>query len=284
MIVLEGRKVAAGVKAQAGMIAAQLMAEEDIKPGLAVVLVGDDPASNTYVNAKIKDCVSCHIESFDYRLPATVGQGELNDLIDRLNNDDSVDGILVQLPLPVHLDTQAVISRISPDKDVDGFHPVNMGKLMRFEEGLQPCTPAGIMRLLSDYNIDVAGKRAVVIGRSNIVGKPLALLLTQADATVTLCHSKTPCLEEIVKEADIVVSAVGKPRYLNRSFIKPGVLVIDVGINRDESGSLCGDVDYEDVKDLVGAITPVPGGVGPMTRAQLMLNTVWACKSRHGIW
>lgn len=280
--IINGKAVAAKVKAEASARVAHLK-ERGIPCGLAVVLVGDDPASSVYVRNKRKDCAECGIEAFDFDLPATCTQVELDALLDRLNADPAVSGILVQMPLPSHLDAEAAIARISPEKDVDGFHPVNLGRLMRGIPGPRPCTPAGVMRLLREYDIDPAGKQAVVLGRSAIVGKPMALMLMAADATVTICHSRTPNKAETAHRADIVISAIGRANLVKADWMAPGAVVIDVGMNRDEAGKLCGDVDYAQVEPIASAITPVPGGVGPMTRAMLMLNTVTAAERLAGI-
>jgi len=280
--IIDGKAVAAKVKQEAAARVARLT-EKGIPCGLAVVLVGDDPASSVYVRNKRKDCAECGIEAHDFDLPATCTQAELDALLDRLNADPAVSGILVQMPLPSHLDAEAAIARISPEKDVDGFHPVNLGRLMRGIPGPRPCTPAGIMRLLREYGVDPAGKQAVVLGRSAIVGKPMALMLMEADATVTICHSRTPNKAETAHRADIVISAIGRPKLVKADWMAPGAVVIDVGINRDENGKMCGDVDFDEVEPVAGAITPVPGGVGPMTRAMLMLNTVTAAERQHGI-
>ena len=280
--IIDGKAVAAQVRQEAAARAAAL-ASMGAPCGLAVVLVGQDAASAVYVRNKRRDCAQCGIRSYDYDLPATTTQSELDDLLARLNADDQVSGILVQMPLPSHLDPERAVAQISPEKDVDGFHPVNLGRLMRGLPGPRPCTPAGVMRLLRAYGIDPAGRRAVVLGRSTIVGKPMALMLMEADATVTICHSRTPNKVETSHEADIVVSAIGRPRLVKADWMRPGATVIDVGMNRDEQGRLCGDVDFEEVEPVCGAITPVPGGVGPMTRAMLMLNTVTAAERLAGI-
>lgn len=277
---IDGKRVAAGVRAEAGMYVAEL-AQEDITVGLAVVLVGDDPASKVYVANKQRDCVACGITPYDHHLPEQTSQAELNALIDTLNRDPDVNGILVQLPLPKHLNEEEVIALIAPEKDVDGFHPQNLGRLLRGLDTLKACTPSGVMRLLRDYDVDPAGKRAVIVGRSNIVGKPMAVMLLNANATVTVCHSKTENLKDICREADILVCAIGRAKMIDASYVKPGAVVIDVGMNRDEDGKLCGDVDFASVSQVAGALTPVPGGVGPMTRAMLMLNTVQACKEQN---
>ena len=280
--IIDGKAVAAKVRQEAAARVASL-AKAGIPCGLAVVLVGEDPASSVYVRNKRRDCAQCGITSFDYDLPATTTQAELDDLLARLNEDSQVSGILVQMPLPAHLDAERAVAQISPEKDVDGFHPVNLGRLMRGLPGPRPCTPAGVMRLLREYDIDPAGKRAVVFGRSTIVGKPMALMLMEADATVTICHSRTPNKVETSHQADIVVSAIGHAELVKADWMKPGAVVIDVGMNRNAEGKLCGDVDFAEVEPVAGAITPVPGGVGPMTRAMLMLNTVVAAERLAGI-
>ncbi len=262
---------------------AQALAARGIRPGLAVVLVGDDPASQVYVRNKAKACEELGFYSEVHRLPATTPQAELLALIERLNGQADIHGILVQLPLPDHIDEKAVIDAIAVGKDVDGFHPVNVGKLVIGDDALLPCTPAGIIELLKRSGIPIAGKRAVVIGRSNIVGKPAALLLLRENATVTVCHSKTPDLPGTVRQADIVVAAVGVPRLVKGDWIKPGAAVIDVGVNRLPDGKLCGDVDFDAAQETAGWITPVPGGVGPMTITMLMANTLKAAKRAHGL-
>ena len=280
--IIDGKAVAAKVKQEAAARVAQLKAKGRAC-GLAVVLVGDDPASAVYVRNKRRDCVECGIEALDYDLPATCTQEELEELLSELNADPAVSGILVQMPLPGHLDPERAIAHISPEKDVDGFHPVNLGRLMRGLDGPRPCTPTGVMRLLREYDVPVAGKQAVVLGRSTIVGKPMALMLMEEHATVTICHSKTPNAAETSQRADIVISAIGRPNLVKADWMAPGATVIDVGMNRDENGRLCGDVDYAEVEPVAGAITPVPGGVGPMTRAILMLNTVTAAERLAGM-
>lgn len=280
--IVDGKAVAAKVKQEAAARVAQLKAKGRAC-GLAVVLVGDDPASAVYVRNKRRDCVECGIEALDYDLPATCTQEELEELLSELNADPAVSGILVQMPLPGHLDPERAIAHISPEKDVDGFHPVNLGRLMRGLDGPRPCTPTGVMRLLREYNVPVAGRQAVVLGRSTIVGKPMALMLMEEHATVTICHSKTPNAAETSQRADIVISAIGRPNLVKADWMAPGATVIDVGMNRDENGRLCGDVDYAEVEPVAGAITPVPGGVGPMTRAMLMLNTVTAAERLAGM-
>lgn len=280
--IIDGKAVAAKVKQEAAARVAQLKAKGRAC-GLAVVLVGDDPASAVYVRNKRRDCVECGIEALDYDLPATCTQEELEELLSELNADPAVSGILVQMPLPGHLDPERAIAHISPEKDVDGFHPVNLGRLMRGLDGPRPCTPTGVMRLLREYNVPVAGRQAVVLGRSTIVGKPMALMLMEEHATVTICHSKTPNAAETSQRADIVISAIGRPNLVKADWMAPSATVIDVGMNRDENGRLCGDVDYAEVEPVAGAITPVPGGVGPMTRAMLMLNTVTAAERLAGM-
>ncbi|MCR5509017.1 MAG: bifunctional methylenetetrahydrofolate dehydrogenase/methenyltetrahydrofolate cyclohydrolase FolD [Lachnospiraceae bacterium] len=243
---------------------------------LAVIQVGNDPASTVYVGNKKKACAYIGIESESFELPEETTQDELLEVIDRLNDDPGITGILVQLPVPAHIDEDTIIRRISPLKDVDGFHPMSVGALCIGEKGFVSCTPAGIMKLLEYSGIDVSGKECVVIGRSNIVGKPMSLLLLRANGTVTICHSKTKNLKEVASRADILVVAIGRPRMINEEYVKDGAVVIDVGIHRMEDGKLCGDVDFDRVKDKCSAITPVPGGVGPMTIAMLMYNVVSA--------
>lgn len=246
------------------------------KPGLAVVLVGDNPASRVYVNGKKKDCGECGIYSEEYALPAETSQAELLELIHTLNGHSDIDGILVQLPLPRHLDEKVVLLAIQPDKDVDCFHPFNVGQLMIGERGFKPCTPAGVMRMLEEYHIDPAGKHCVIVGRSNIVGKPQALLMLGKNATVTICHTKTRDLKEECLRADILIAAAGKAGLITGDMVKEGAVVVDVAMNRNDQGKLCGDVAFEQAAERAGYITPVPGGVGPMTRAMLMENTLYA--------
>lgn len=254
------------------------VADNNIKATLAVIQVGNDPASSVYVGNKKKACEYIGIGSASYELPEETSEEELLKLIDDLNADDSINGILVQLPVPKHIDDKKIIERISPLKDVDGFHPESVGNLCIGRDGFVSCTPAGIIELLKRSDITIEGKECVVIGRSNIVGKPMALLLIANNGTVTVCHSKTKDLKAVCKRADILVAAVGKPKMINSEYVKEGAVVIDVGIHRMENGKLCGDVDFDDVKDIVSAITPVPGGVGPMTIAMLMVNCVKAAK------
>ena len=251
------------------------------RPGLAVVLVGDDPASRVYVNGKKKDCAECGIYSEEYHLPQEATQAQLLELVRTLNEREEMDGILVQLPLPAHLDEREVLLAIRPDKDVDCFHPFNVGQLMIGEQSFQPCTPAGVMRMLEEYGIDPAGKHCVVVGRSNIVGKPQAMLMLQKNATVTICHTRTRNLKELCLQADILVAAAGRAGLITGDMVKEGAVVVDVAMNRNEAGKLCGDVDYAAAVERASYITPVPGGVGPMTRAMLMENTLYAARS-HG--
>jgi len=280
--IIDGKAFAAALRARVGEAAATFETQAGRKAGLAVVLVGEDPASAVYVRSKGKATVAANMESFEHRLPADTDQGTLIALVDALNADPTVDGILVQLPLPGHLDEQAVLLRISPDKDVDGFHPVNAGRLATGIDGFVPCTPLGCLMLLKDQLGDLSGKDAVVIGRSNIVGKPMAALLTAASATVTLAHSRTKDLPGHVSRADIVVAAVGRAGFVKGEWLKPGATVIDVGINRTDNG-LTGDVEFESAASVAGAITPVPGGVGPMTIACLLRNTLVAAHRREAL-
>lgn len=273
--VLNGKELAIKIKSELKSEVEGLK-EKGILPGLAVIIVGNDPASRVYVNSKKKACEEIGIESFEYALNEDVSEEELIELIHKLNNDDKVNGILVQLPLPKQIDEDKVINSIDIMKDVDAFHPVNVGKLMTGNPVFLPCTPAGVMELIKESGIDIAGKECVVIGRSNIVGKPMAILLLSQNGTVTICHSKTTNIEEKIRNADIVVAAVGIPEFVKGDCIKPGAVVIDVGINRLEGKKLVGDVEFETASKVSSAITPVPGGVGPMTIAMLMKNTVKA--------
>ena len=276
-VMIDGKAVSAAVRQEIARDAAELTARGRM-PSLAVVIVGEDPASKVYVRNKHRACAECGITSFQYELPADTTQRELLSLIWRLNADMDVDGILCQLPLPAHLDEQAVIDAIRPDKDVDAFHPQNTGRIMTGDYAFLPCTPAGIMELLRRYDIPVEGKHAVVIGRSNIVGKPMAMLLLGANATVTVCHSKTKNLAELTRQADILVASVGRPNFVTADMVKPGAVVVDVGINRLPDGKLCGDVDFDAVSPIASHITPVPGGVGPMTITMLLRNTITAAR------
>lgn len=282
MNIIDGKAVSKKVKEDVKAECEQLKAK-GITPGLAVIIVGDDPASQVYVHNKEVACEACGFYSVKYALPAETTQDELNALVDKLNKDDKINGILCQLPLPSHLDDKEVINRIDPLKDVDAFHPVNVGAIMIGDYNYLPCTPAGVMELIHSTGIDVSGKKAVVIGRSNIVGKPMAMLLLHENATVEITHSRTQNLADITKEADILVAAIGKAKFVKADMVKDGAVVIDVGMNRDENGKLCGDVDFEDVKNKCSFITPVPGGVGPMTIAMLMKNTLTAAKIQNGI-
>lgn len=281
-VIIDGKKISACFRSEVAAETAALK-EKGINTTLAVIIVGNDPASRTYVNNKKKACAECGIISEEYALPESTTQEELLALVNELNARDDVNGILCQLPLPGHLDSEAVIEAISPKKDVDAFHAANVGKIMIGNYDFLPCTPAGVMGMLAYENIEVEGKNCVVIGRSNIVGKPMAMLLLHKDATVTICHSKTKNLAEITSGADILVAAVGKAKFVTADMVKDNAVVIDVGMNRDENGKLCGDVDYENVKEKASAITPVPGGVGPMTIAMLMKNTLKAVKLQNNI-
>ena len=280
--IIDGKAFALGLRERIAAQVADFVAAAGRKPGLAVVLVGEDPASAVYVRSKGKATVAAGMASFEHRLPADVAQDDLLALVDTLNADPAVDGILVQLPLPGHLDELAVTTRIDPDKDVDGFHPVNAGRLATGLEGFVPCTPLGCVMLLKDQLGDLTGLDAVVIGRSNIVGKPMAQLLLRESCTVTIAHSRTRDLSSVVKRADIVVAAVGRPEMIKGEWIKPGATVIDVGLNRTTTG-LVGDVDFAGAASVAGAITPVPGGVGPMTIAVLLRNTLVSAGRREGI-
>lgn len=282
MNIIDGKAVSKKVKEDVKAECEQLKAK-GVTPGLAVIIVGDDPASQVYVHNKEVACEACGFYSVKYALPAETTQEELNALIDKLNKDDKINGILCQLPLPSHLDDKEVINRIDPLKDVDAFHPVNVGAIMIGDYNYLPCTPAGVMELIHSTGVDVSGKKAVVMGRSNIVGKPMAMLLLHENATVEITHSRTQNLADITKEADILVAAIGKAKFVKADMVKDGAVVIDVGMNRDENGKLCGDVDFEDVKDKCNFITPVPGGVGPMTIAMLMKNTLTAAKIQNGV-
>jgi methylenetetrahydrofolate dehydrogenase (NADP+)/methenyltetrahydrofolate cyclohydrolase len=280
--IIDGKAFALGLRERVAQQVASFRAAAGRAPGLAVVLVGEDPASSVYVRNKHKATIGAGMESFEHKLPTDTPQAELIALVDRLNADPAVDGILVQLPLPDHIDERAVTTRIDPDKDVDGFHPVNAGRLATGLNGFVPCTPLGCLMLLKDQLGDLAGLDAVVIGRSNIVGKPMAQLLIKESCTVTVAHSKTKDLSSVVKRADIVVAAVGRPEMVKGEWIKPGATVIDVGINRTERG-LVGDVDFAGALSVAGAVTPVPGGVGPMTIAVLLRNTLVSAHRRADV-
>ncbi len=271
--IIDGKVISAQVKDEVKEKTAKLLEKTGVQVCLAVILVGEDPASQVYVRNKKRACEYVGFKSLSYELPESTSQEELLELIEKLNNDDTVHGILVQMPLPKHIDEKTVIDTISPKKDVDGFHPMNVGALCIGEEGFVSCTPAGVIQLLKRSDIEISGKECVIIGRSNIVGKPMALLMLRENATVTVAHSRTKDLADVVRRADIVIAAIGKPKAITADFIKEGAVVIDVGINRNlETGKLCGDVDYENVAPKCSAITPVPGGVGPMTIAMLMNN------------
>lgn len=276
--VINGKQIVADIR---GKLKEEIdvLAAEGFRPGLAVVLVGEDPASAVYVRNKAKACEQVGIYSEVHRLPAETSQTELLELVDKLNRDTKIHGILVQLPLPNHISEDAVIDAIAVEKDVDGFHPINVGNLSIGKPSLLPCTPAGVIEIIKRTGITISGKRAVVIGRSNIVGKPVSMLLLRENATVTVCHSRTENMKELCREADILVVAIGKPKFVTKEFVKPGAVVIDVGINRLEDGTLAGDVDFNDVLDTAGPITPVPGVVGPMTITMLLHNTLQAAKA-----
>lgn len=277
MIVMDGKAVSAAVKDEVKKEVEELKTKGKV-PSLAVVLVGNDPASKVYVGNKKKACEYCGIKSLEYLLEESTSEQELLGLIDVLNKEPTVNGILVQLPLPSHINEQHIINAINPHKDVDAFHPVNVGKIMTGNPDFLPCTPAGVMEIFKKYNIETAGKDCVIIGRSNIVGKPMSMLMLAADSTVTVCHSKTKDLKQKCKNADIIIAAVGRADFVTADMVKEGAVVIDVGINRTENGKLCGDVDFAEVSKKASYITPVPGGVGPMTIATLMKNTLSAFK------
>ncbi|PGM95062.1 bifunctional methylenetetrahydrofolate dehydrogenase/methenyltetrahydrofolate cyclohydrolase FolD [Bacillus cereus] len=280
-VIIKGNEVAEKKRAQLKEEVVKLK-EQGIVPGLAVILVGEDPASRSYVKGKEKGCEQVGIYSELIELPETIAEERLLAEIDRLNGDDRINGILVQLPLPKHIEEKAIIERISPEKDVDGFHPISVGRMMTGQDTFLPCTPHGILELVKETNLDISGKHVVVIGRSNIVGKPVGQLFLNENATVTYCHSKTRNIEELSKLADILIVAVGRPKMVTADYIKEGAVVIDVGVNRLETGKLCGDVDFDNVLDVAGYITPVPKGVGPMTITMLLHNTVESAK-RAGV-
>ncbi|WP_029179913.1 bifunctional methylenetetrahydrofolate dehydrogenase/methenyltetrahydrofolate cyclohydrolase [Streptococcus suis] len=277
MTVIDGK--ALGVKLQAALAekTARLKEEKGLVPGLVVILVGENPASQVYVRNKERSALAAGFKSEVVRVPDTISESDLLDLIERYNQDDEWHGILVQLPLPAHISEEKVLLAIDPDKDVDGFHPTNMGKFWSGHPVMIPSTPAGIMEMFKEYQIDLEGKTALVIGRSNIVGKPMAQLLLDANATVTIAHSRTKNLAELARQADILVVAIGRGHFVTKEFVKPGAVVIDVGMNRDENGKLIGDVKYDEVSEVASYITPVPGGVGPMTITMLMAQTYEAC-------
>jgi len=276
--IIDGKQLAQDIRNEIKQEVSELK-KEGLIPGLSVILVGDDPASQSYVKGKEKGCEEVGIASQLIRRPATISQQELLDLIHELNQDPAVHGILVQLPLPKHLSEDLVIQAIDPKKDVDGFHPINVGNMMIGQPCFLPCTPHGVIEMIKRTGMNISGKHAVVIGRSNIVGKPVSMLLLQENATVSICHSKTPNLSEITRQADILVVGVGKANMIGADHVKPGAVVIDVGVNRIETGKLVGDVRFDEVKDVAGYLTPVPGGVGPMTITMLLKNTVQACKN-----
>ena len=282
MAIIDGKAVSRAVREQVAAETAQLK-EKGIVPGLAVIIVGEDPASQVYVNNKEKACAEVGFYSEKFALPESTNQQELNALVEELNARKDINGILCQLPLPAHLNDKEVINLISPEKDVDAFHPVNVGAIMIGDYNFLPCTPAGVMELIHSTGVDISGKKAVVIGRSNIVGKPMAMLLLHENATVEITHSKTKNLSEITSQADILVAAIGKAKFVTADMIKEGAVVIDVGMNRDENGRLCGDVDFASAADKCSFITPVPGGVGPMTISMLMKNTLTAAKLQNGL-
>ena len=279
---IDGKLVSNNIRQEIKEKVSSLLSKHSQVPGLAAVLVGDNPASEIYVRNKRKACADVGIYSEEYKLPEDTTQDELLKIIDGLNNNDKINGILVQLPLPNHIDESLILKSVSPQKDVDGFHPVNAGLLFQGEQKFIACTPHGIIKMLEFYNIDIQGKNAVVLGRSNIVGKPASMLLLQKHATVTICHSRTKNLQEILKEADIIVAAIGRAHFVTKDMVKEGAVVIDVGINRLDTGKLAGDVDFENVKDLCSHITPVPGGVGPMTITMLLWNTVMSLEDSIG--
>ncbi|MBE6876870.1 MAG: bifunctional methylenetetrahydrofolate dehydrogenase/methenyltetrahydrofolate cyclohydrolase FolD [Ruminococcus sp.] len=281
--IIDGKQVSANVKEQVRQETETLFQKYGKKPGLAVVIVGNDPASRVYVNNKKKACETVGFQSFEYALPEDTTQAELLELVESLNADRNVNGILVQLPVPKQIDDKAIINAISAEKDVDAFHPENVGRIMIGEYAFLPCTPAGVMELIDSTGVEISGKKCVVIGRSNIVGKPMAMLLLHRSGTVTICHSRTQNLAEITREADILVAAVGKANFVTGDMIKEGAVVIDVGMNRLENGKLCGDVNFAEAEQKASYITPVPGGVGPMTIAMLMKNTLTAFKTQNQI-
>ncbi|MDE5883973.1 MAG: bifunctional methylenetetrahydrofolate dehydrogenase/methenyltetrahydrofolate cyclohydrolase FolD [Oscillospiraceae bacterium] len=278
---IDGKQVSAAVKEQVRLETEKLVQESGKRPGLAVVIVGNNPASRVYVNNKKKACETVGFQSFEYTLPEDTTQEELLELVQTLNSDSNVNGILVQLPVPPQIDDKAIINAISAEKDVDAFHPENVGRIMIGDYAFLPCTPAGVMELIDSTGVEISGKKCVVIGRSNIVGKPMAMLLLHRSGTVTICHSRTQDLASVTREADILVAAVGKANFVTADMVKDGAVVIDVGMNRLENGKLCGDVDFAQVEPKASWITPVPGGVGPMTIAMLMKNTLTAFKQQN---
>lgn len=281
--IIDGKAVSQSVKDRIKAEAAALKEKYGVTAGLAVIIVGDNPASRIYVNNKKKSCEYVGFDSYEYALPEETTEEELLELIKKLNNDDKIDGILCQLPLPKHIDENVIINNISPNKDVDAFHPVNVGKIMIGDYSFVPCTPAGVMELIASTGVDIKGKECVVVGRSNIVGKPMSMLLLHKSGTVTICHSKTADLKAECKRANILVAAVGVANLIKGDMIKEGAVVIDVGMNRLDNGKLCGDVEFESASKIAGYITPVPGGVGPMTIAMLMKNTLTAAKINRNL-
>jgi methylenetetrahydrofolate dehydrogenase (NADP+)/methenyltetrahydrofolate cyclohydrolase len=279
-VIVSGKELATEKRAFIKEEVSKLSIEKNIQPSLAVILIGEDPASQSYVRAKEKACEAAGIRSILEKYPSSITQSELLERINHFNKDNSVHGILVQLPLPEHIDELAVIEHISPAKDVDGFHPVNIGKMMIDQDTFLPCTPYGIVEMIKSLNVSISGKHVVVIGRSNIVGKPVGQLLLKEDATVTYCHSRTKDLASITKQADILIAAVGRAKLIGPDYVKDGAIVIDVGVNRLETGKLCGDVDFEMVKEKASYITPVPGGVGPMTITMLLQNTLQSAQNQ----
>ncbi|MCR8659294.1 bifunctional methylenetetrahydrofolate dehydrogenase/methenyltetrahydrofolate cyclohydrolase FolD [Paenibacillus endoradicis] len=281
-LIIDGKQISADMRNEMISEVAELK-QKGVTPGLAVILVGEDAASIVYVGSKEKACIQLGMYSEVHRMAADSSEEQVLALIEKLNNQDSINGILVQLPLPKHINEKAIIDAIRVDKDVDGFHPESVGNLVIGDDSLLPCTPAGVIELIKRSGVDIAGKHAVVIGRSNIVGKPVAMLLLRENATVTICHSRTANLEEIAKQADILVVAIGRANAIDSKFVKPGAVVVDVGINRLDTGKLAGDVDFESCQTVAGHITPVPGGVGPMTITMLMKNTITAAKKVNGM-
>lgn len=281
-LLLSGKDVSQAIREEIKQEVERLKAV-DLQPGLAVVLVGEDPASQVYVRNKHKACLELGYYSEVHRLPEATTEEQLLELVHKLNEQETIHGILVQLPLPAQIHEKAIIDAIAVHKDVDGFHPVSVGNMVLGDESLLPCTPAGVIEILKRYNLEIAGKHAVVIGRSNIVGKPVSLLLQRENATVTMCHSRTSNMKELTQQADILIVAIGKAKFIDASYVKPGAVVIDVGMNRLDNGKLAGDVDFDSVRELSSAITPVPGGVGPMTITMLMHNTLKAAKRIHQI-
>ncbi|MGY3714191.1 bifunctional methylenetetrahydrofolate dehydrogenase/methenyltetrahydrofolate cyclohydrolase FolD [Sutcliffiella cohnii] len=282
-VIISGKELATEKRSYIKERVEQLISSKSVQPTLAVILVGDDPASHSYVKAKKKACEEAGIKCIVEQYPTSLTESELVNRIDDFNKDCAIDGILVQLPLPKHINELAIIEKISPEKDVDGFHPINIGRMMINQETFLPCTPYGILEMIKSLKVSITGKHVVVIGRSNIVGKPVGQLFLKEDATITYCHSKTKNMEEITKRADILIVAVGKPNIITANFVKDGAIVIDVGVNRLENGKLCGDVNFQEVKEVASYITPVPGGVGPMTITMLLQNTLQSASKKANI-